>query len=273
MFPSFLISFREVVEASLIVATILGILSQLDQKKSVKTVWLAVGLAGVASVVLLILAALLGLEVQEVYEGKVEEIVEGSFMVLSAVFVSWAVFFLHKYFVKSRAKILQRVKKSIEKEEQRGLFLLTFFAVFREGFEIVLFLSTIYLSSSPKNVLIGFTVGFVTAIMVSLGLFTLTSKMSFGYAFKMANILLILFAAGLLIRGVHEFTEVGILPETWEMSLAFVPPKTTFLGDTLKVVFGITRNINLIQIVVYSLYVLGMSWWVFWKKEKAVKIL
>lgn len=247
--------------------------SKLDKKKSVRTVWMAVALAGIASVLLLFLASILGLEISEIYEGRVEEIVEGSFMVLSAFFVSWAVFFLHRYFAKQREKILQKVKKSIEKEEQRGLFLLTFFAVFREGFEIVLFLSTVYLSTSPRDVLFGFLIGLGLASLVSVGIFTLTSKTSFSFAFKIANILLILFAAGLLIRGVSEFTEAGFLPETFEMTLAFVPPKTTFIGDTLKVIFGITQNINLIQIIVYSLYVLGMSWWVFWKKEKAVKIL
>ncbi|PIV71264.1 hypothetical protein COW57_00440, partial [Candidatus Roizmanbacteria bacterium CG17_big_fil_post_rev_8_21_14_2_50_39_7] len=49
----------------------------------------------------------------------------------------------------------QKVRKSIEEQEQRGLFVLVFTAVFREGFEIVLFLSTIYLSSNPQRIFIG----------------------------------------------------------------------------------------------------------------------
>src|SRR3989304_7652889 len=228
MLPAFLITFREVIEAALIVATILGILVRLKQKKGVKTVWLATVIAAVVSILLLGLGSLFGLKEQEINSGKIEEFIEGILMIISATFITWAVFFLHNYFGKYKTRLLQKIKASVEQEEQKGLFVLVFTAVFREGVEIVLFLSTIYFSSNPQSIFAGFTMGVVVAFLVSLGLFTATLKLPVYYAFRTTSILLILFAAGLLAKGVHEFAEVGLLPEMAKVTFAFLPASATF---------------------------------------------
>ena len=229
MIPSFLITFREVIEASLIVATIAGILVKLNQKKQLKTVWLATFAAALLSVILLVLGSILGIKVQEVFETH-EAVIEGTLMVTTAVFITWAVFFLHNYFGVYKARLLQKIKDTVEKEEQKGLFVLVFTSVFREGFEIVLFLSTIYFSSSPEKILTGFV-------------------------------------AGLLGRGMHEFAEVGFVPELGKMVFAFLPAKGTFSADMLKALFGISQKMDNIQIMFYSVYAFFMTWWVFFRKN------
>ncbi len=263
MLPSFLITFREVIEATLIVATILGILVKLKQTAGIKTVWIATGAATVVSMLLLIGGSFVGLKMQELYTGATEEIIEGILMVTSAVFITWAVFFLHNYFGRYKTRLLGKIRETVEKEEQRGLFILVFTAVFREGFEIVLFLSTIYFSSDPQSIFSGFALGAVGALIVSAGLFTATLRMPVFYAFRVTSMLLILFAAGLLARGVHEFAEVGWVPEIGKMTFAFIPAKATFAGDMLKAVFGITQKMDLIQVSLYGGYTAFMSWWVF----------
>ena len=65
MLPSFLITFREVIEATLIVATILGILVKLNQHKNIKTVWMATFSAGIVSMGLLLAGSIAGLKIQE----------------------------------------------------------------------------------------------------------------------------------------------------------------------------------------------------------------
>ncbi|MBI3955392.1 FTR1 family protein [Candidatus Gottesmanbacteria bacterium] len=267
MLPSFLITFREVIEASLIVATILGILVKLRQTKGIKTVWLATGAAALVSILLLGVGSLVGLKVSELFEDH-EPYIEGILMVISAVFITWAVFFLHKYFARNKTRLLQKIKKRLEQDEQSGLFMLVFIAVFREGFEIVLFLSTVYFSSDPVSIITGFLSGTIVALIISFGLFTATLKLPVFYAFRITSILLILFAAGLLARGVHEFVEVGLLPEIGKMTFAFISPNSTFIGDTLKAIFGITQKMDLIQISIYSFYVISMSWVVLKKDTK-----
>lgn len=270
MLPAFLITFREVIEASLIVATVLGILVKLKQKKGVRTVWLATIAAAAVSILLLLVGSLLGLKMQEVYTGKTEELIEGVLMITSAIFITWAVFFLHKYFAQYKTKLLQKIKSTVEKEEKNGLFILVFTAVFREGFEIVLFLSTIYFSANPQSIFTGFASGLVMALLVSLGFFTATLRLPVYYAFRTTSMLLILFASGLLARGVHEFAEAGLLPEIGKITFAFLPPKASFAGDMLKAVFGLTQKMDVIQLTLYTLYASCMFWWVFLKKTEKI---
>lgn len=265
MIPSLLITFREVIEAALIVATILGVLTKLGQKREIKTVWLATGVATVVSIAFLALGSIAGLKVQELYSGATEEIIEGILMITSAVFITWAVFFLHTYFGQYKTKLLARLKDTVEKQEQRGLFILVFTAVLREGFEIVLFLSTVYFSSDPQYILSGFALGAMGGLAVCFALFRATLRMPVFYAFRATSILLILFAAGLLARGVHEFAEVGWIPELWKTTLPLLPANTTFAGDMLKAIFGITQRMDAIQLSLYITYIGIMMWWVFFR--------
>ena len=263
MLPAFLITFREVIEASLIVATILGILVKLKQTRVIKTVWLATGAATAASFLLLGLGSLLGLKIQEIYTGRTEELIEGILMITSAIFITWAVFFLHKYFSRYKVQLLTKIKKTVENQEHKGLFFLVFTAVFREGFEIVLFLTSIYLSSNPQQIFAGFAGGLTGGLLVSLALFSATIRLPVYQAFRVSSVLLIMFAAGLLSRGVHEFAQAGALPELARISLPLLPQKGIFFADILKAVFGVTQQMDLLQIGLYLGYSALMFWYVF----------
>ena len=276
MFASFLITFREVLEASLIVATILGILVHLGERRGIRTVWWATGLAAVASVALVFLGGLFGLKIQELYSGRVEEIVEGVLMITTALFITWAVFFLHTYFRRQSAKLLAKVKDTIEKKEERGLFALVFISVFREGFEIVLFLSALFFAESSSSILSGFSLGGILGLLFALTFFLSARRLPIAYAVRGTNFLLILFAAGLLGRGIHEFIEAGLLPfleRLPEFSLAIIPnAKTSFVGSFMKSMFGITARMHSTQIAVYGTYVLAMVYAVFLRPRTTVTV-
>ena len=272
MLPAFLITFREVIEASFIVATILGILTRIGQKESIMTVWSATLMAVFASVILLGLGSLMGIRVQEAYTGRTEQMVEGALMITSALFITWAVFFLHNYFVSYKVRLLQKVKSTIASQKQKGLFILVFTAVFREGFEIALFLSTIYFSANPQAIFSGFALGSLGGLLLSAAVFTATLRLPVYYAFRTTSILLIFFAAGLLARGIHEFAEVGFVPETAKYTFAFLPHSASFAGSTLKAVFGITQTMHTDQILLYVGYSVIMYWWVFLRKVTPKKI-
>lgn len=267
MLPAFLITFREVIEAALIVATISGILIKLNQKKGLQTTAYATVTALLASIILIGLGSFLGFKIQTLYSGRTEEIFEGVVMILSAVFITWAVFFLHKYFSHYKIRLLKKVKETVEKEEQKGLFLLVFTAVFREGFEIALFLSTVYLSSNPTNIFIGFAGGSITALLISFALFTSLLRLPLYLAFRVTSVLLVLFAAGLLGRGVHEFAEVGWLPELGKISFSFLPHSSTLIGSFVESVFGLSKNMDMVQLSFYTIYAFGMGWWLFLRKK------
>ena len=261
MLPAFLITFREVIEATLIVATVLGILVKLRQKQSLSTVWSGAAVAAVLSLLLLLGGSVLGVKVQQLYTGRTEELIEGILMLTSAVFITWAVFWLHKYFARYKVSLLQKVKKTVATESRLSLFILVFTAVFREGFEIVLFLSTIYLSANPILVLGGFGLGLMAALLVTGGLFTATLKLPVYRTFQTTTVLLILFAAGLAGRGVHEFIEAGLIPAYIKVTFSFLPPSGYVVGDMVKAIFGLARTMDYLQLVVYATYIGFMRWY------------
>lgn len=268
MIPAFIITLREVVEATLIVATILGVLYKLNRKQDTRTVWLATISATVFSFLIIFLASVFGFKIQEFYSGAKEELIEGVLMITSAVFITWAVFFLHNHFATNKVKFLDKVKNTTSKNESKGLFILVFTAIFREGFEIALFLTTIYFSTDPVNIFSGFFFGIIAGIAVSLLFFNATIKMPIYYAFRATSILLILFAAGLLARGVHEFAEIGVIPEIGEIMFSFLPAKGTYSFDVVKSIFGITNKMDYLQVFFYTAYISVMSWFVFFKQNK-----
>lgn len=267
MLAALLITLREVIEATLIVATILGILTKLHHHKSIRTVWIATIAAACTSIGLLFIATRAGIHIQQIYSGKTEDIIEGGFMIISAFFITGAVFFLHRYFARNKAHLLQHIQHVAHKPMQKGLFILVFTAVFREGFEIVLFLSTIFLSTNPQQVFTGFGLGLVSGLLISFAFFSATIRLPVYYAFRTTSILLILFAAGLLGRGIHEFTEIGLLPELSRITFSFIPHNSTVIGGVIKSMFGITQSMDFLQLLAYGYYVAFMSHWVFIKRR------
>jgi high-affinity iron transporter len=74
------------------------------------------------------------------------------------------------------------------------------------------------------------------------------------------NILLILFAAGLVAYGVHEFNEAGVIPpiigEVWNIN--HILSDKSQLGLFLKALFGYNGNPSLSEIAAYGVYILSV---------------
>lgn len=266
MIAAFLITIREVIEATLIVATILGILTKLKLFRLTRVVWLATLAATLGSFGFLVVGRLVGVEAQKLYSGRTEELVEGILMLVSAVFITWAVFWLHTYFSQHKLALLQKVKTTIDAGSSWQLFVLTFTAVFREGIEIVLFLGSIFFTSEGSGVIAGFAGGLGGGLLIAFLLFNASLKLPVYRTFQITTLLLILFAAGLAGRGVHELTEAGIIPATLSVTISLLPAKGHFLGDTLKALFGWSRNMDYVQLIIYAGYIAFMRWYIYERK-------
>ncbi|MBM2850719.1 MAG: high-affinity iron transporter, partial [Anaerolineales bacterium] len=132
-----LITFREGLEAALIVGIVIGYLVKIGQGRRVRTAWAGVGTAVALSALLAFGISAVGAELQ----GRAEQIFEGVTMFLAVGVLTWMIFWM-----RFQARFL---KVSLEKEVQTAatsgqtlaLFGVAFVAVFREGVETALFLS------------------------------------------------------------------------------------------------------------------------------------
>jgi high-affinity iron transporter len=135
MIPSFIISFREVLEAALVVGIILSYLVKTKQTKHNNVVYYGV----ISGILASIIGAFLFTKIAGGFSGRAEEIFEGVTMLAGAFLLTTMILWMmrQKHIAK---EIEQRVDTEIKNTHKFGLFALVFIAVLREGIETVIFL-------------------------------------------------------------------------------------------------------------------------------------
>jgi high-affinity iron transporter len=256
MLASFLLSLREGLEAALIIGIVLGVLLKLKRTELNGVVWRGVGVAILLSLLAAIALNLLGME----FEGKGEEIFEGVAMILAAGVLTWMIFWMKKHGGNLKNEIETQTNQAALSKGQKALFALAFLAVFREGIELALFLLATRLISNPGQTMIGALLGLATATVLGWALFTSTRKLSLKGFFSATNILLIIFAAGMVGLGIHEFNEAGIIPvvieHVWDLNP--ILSDESEIGLVLKALVGYNGNPSLTSVLGYILYLAGI---------------
>ncbi len=155
-----------------------------------------------------------------------------------------------------------------------GLVILAFVVVVREGIETVLFLfAATRVAESPVLFTVGGFLGLVIALGIGYSIYKGSSRLNLRAFFNVTSLILIMFAAGLLTYGIHEFIEAGIIPPlvdpVWDIN-HILSEKSTF-GLFLKAILGYNANPALVEVVAYFGYlgfVLGGYFWFTTKGEK-----
>ena len=265
MLASFLLSLREGLEAALIIGIVLGVLLKLKQTDLNKTVWAGAGVAVALSVIAAIGLNLLGME----FEGRGEQIFEGVAMLLAAGVLTWMIFWMHNTAPNLKAEIEAKTKHALHGKGRNTLFALAFLAVFREGIELALFLLAVQEASSPLQTLIGALAGLGLAAVLGWILFTSTRKLSLRGFFRVTNVLLIIFAAGMVAYGVHEFNEAGIIPSViehvWDVN--HILNEKSEVGLLLKALTGYNGNPSLTEVIAYLTYLGSIVTYILTRKQ------
>ena len=252
MLPSYLLSLREGIEAALIVGIVLGALRQMRRSDLSSAVWLGVLSASALSVLAGVLLTALSLS----FEGRFEQIFEGIAMLLAAGVLTWMIFWMSRQARHIKGELESDVHKAAFEDGKRGLFALAFLAVLREGIELALFLVATVFASDVQQTLIGSFLGVGTAILLGWSLFATTVRLDLRRFFQVTGFLLILFAAGLVAYGVHEFNEAGVIPavieHVWDLNPLLDEDAT--LGSMLKALFGYNGNPSLTEVLSYFAY-------------------
>ncbi|MBA7509936.1 Ferrous iron permease EfeU [subsurface metagenome] len=253
MLSSFFIAFREGLEAFLIVGIIISYLFKIGEKRYIKHVIFGVIFAIVLSMGLAYIFELLfgGLE------GKVEEIFEGSVMLLAVVVLTYMIFWMNNQARRIKSDIEISVGKAINKGRIFSLFFLGFIVVFREGAETVLFFRAISYQIGSRELIIGGAIGIISSIVLALIFFVSTIKINLSLFFRITGILIMLIAAGLLSTSMHEFQEAGVLPIIKDniYDISHILSTDSIAGGILKSLFGYNPSPSLLEIIIYLTYI------------------
>ena len=252
MLASFLLSLREGIEAALIIGIVLGALRKLNRSEMAPAVWYGALSAIGVSIITGILLTAFGLSL----EGAAEQIFEGVAMILAASVLTWMIFWMNRQSRSIKGELEAGVNQATSTGGARALFSLAFLAVVREGIELALFLTAATFASDPRSTILGSLLGLGVAILLGWGLFASSVQLNLRRFFQVTGFLLILFAAGLVAHGVHEFNEVGWIPSivehVWDVNP--ILDENSTLGLMLKALFGYNGNPSLTEVLAYFAY-------------------
>jgi high-affinity iron transporter len=260
LFPAYLLSLREGLEAALIVGLTLGVLSRIGRPELRRPVWLGAALAAAVSLLLGAILQRIGLEL----EGPAEQIFEGLTMALAAVILTWMIFWMRAQARRMQDGMEADVRRAAQAGSSNAMFSLAFLAVLREGVELALFLTAAAFQADGRSSVAGGLLGLATAALLGYLIYGAAVRLNLRMFFQATGILLLLFAAGLVGHAVHEFNELGWIPAIREpiWDLSFLVREDTVAGSLLRSLFGYNADPSLTEALAYAVYLstLVLAW-------------
>jgi high-affinity iron transporter len=267
-----LLTTREGLEASLIVGIVLAYLAKTENREQFRYIWFGTAAAVLVSVMG---GAALFFTLGKL-DGRAEQIFEGVAMFSAVAVLTWMIFWMRRQARHIKSELEAKVATAVAAGSAIGLASVVFFAVLREGVETALFLFAISDSSTPLTTSIGAAAGLTVSIALGVSLYFGTRRLNLRQFFTITGVLLIVFAAGLLAHGIHEFQEAGLLPATvehvWDTNAIVSDESTT--GEFLKALFGYNGNPSLLEVLAWAAYIIVALWFflrplVAWRREPA----
>jgi FTR1 family protein len=214
MLQAFIVTLREGVEAALIVGITLAYLAKIGRPELRKPVFAALISAFVGSIGIAILLSRTHWN-QDVFEGWI--------MLIAAFFVITMIIFMMKTGRALKGQIEGKVGLLAGRNAAFGLFLFVFLMVLREGVETVLILGAVSLNSTELLSFLGTLSGVIVAIVFGVMFVKGSVRVNLQKFFRVTTVILFFVAAQLIISGLHELSENGVLPSSRE-EMALIGP-------------------------------------------------
>ncbi|TMK23214.1 MAG: iron transporter [Actinobacteria bacterium] len=255
MGSAFLIMLREGLEMALIVAIVLAYLRKTDRDADARMVWYgALAAAAIAIGAGAVIFAVVG-----DLSGRAEQIVEGTVAFAAAGVLTWMVFWMRQQARTIKTELQHRVDRALASGSAMALAGLAFFAILREGLETaLLLLGSAVGSKSSASAFAGGVAGLAIAVGLGYLIYNGSRRVNLRQFFQVTGVLVLLFAAGLLARGVHEFQEtrwIGTLHgHLWTIHGAWLSPDGGWFGKFLESMFGWNPSPSLEMVLIYFAY-------------------
>ncbi|HXP16117.1 MAG TPA: Fe-S-containing protein [Terriglobales bacterium] len=214
MLQAFIVTLREGVEAALVVGITLAYLSKIGRPDLRRPVLGALVAAFAGSIGVAILLSRTRWN-QDVFEGWI--------MLAAAFFVITMIVFMMKTGRALKGQIEGKVGNLAGRNAGFGLFLFVFLMVLREGVETVLILGAVSLNSTELLSFLGTLLGVIVAILFGVMFVKGSVRVNLQKFFRVTTVILFFVAAQLIISGLHELSEYGVLPSS-RREMAIIGP-------------------------------------------------
>lgn len=206
---AFIITFREALEALLIVGIITTYLTKVNYSKWNKWVWVGVVLALISSfgVALIFQVVLTG------YGSMASQnYLRFGIMLVSAGLLTHMVMFIGKQNVNFQSNIQNKVQHIVTTGSIINMLVHSYLVVLREGIETVFFFAAISGGDIQKAITSwGALLGLIVAVAISYYFFKGSKRLPIGVFFKATSVLLMIIAAGLLVQGIGVMQDLKLM--------------------------------------------------------------
>ena len=249
MLATAIILFREVLEAALIIAIVMGASRGIARRGR----WVAGGiLLGVIGASMI---ALLASDIALKFEGRLSAILNAIILLSAVALLTW-----HNVWMKSHGRKLAADVATVGEDVETGrqpltaLMLLTFAAVMREGSEAVLFIWAIATSGQQGiDLASGALVGIVAGVLVGALLYRGLLKFPLRYFFSLTSWIILLLTAGLSAQAAGFLNQADLLPalggQLWDTS--HLLSQASLPGQLLHTLIGYIARPSGIEVVFY----------------------
>lgn len=249
MLATAVIMFREILEASLIIAIVLGASREIAGRGRWVAAGIGIGLLG-ASIV-----AVLANVASSEFSGNSQAILNAVILLSAVAMLTW-----HNVWMSSHGRELSAQVKGVGLDVRSGqrpltaLLVITMVAVMREGSEAVLFLWAIATSGEKSlDMLIGGLGGVVVGMLVGMLLYFGLLRIPARHFFSITSWLILLLASGLAAQAAGFLNQIGLLPAlgngVWNTS--DILSQTSMVGQLLHILVGYIARPSGIQVVFY----------------------
>ncbi len=250
MLATAVVLFREVLEASLIVAIVLGASRGLEGRGRWVAGGIILGLLGASLVALLAadLAASLG--------GNGQSILNAIILLSAVIMLTW-----HNVWMSAHGRELASKLSTVSTEVQDGsrplaaLMIVTLVAVMREGSEAVLFLWAIAAGGGKSfSMMLGGIAGVVAGVLVGVLLYRGLLRIPLRHFFSFTGWIILLLTSGLAAQAAGFLNQAGFLPalgnSIWDTS--HLLSQESVIGQLLHILLGYIARPSGIELVFYA---------------------
>ncbi|VAX22237.1 hypothetical protein MNBD_NITROSPINAE02-1499 [hydrothermal vent metagenome] len=257
MTGGFLVTFREGLEAFLVIGIILSHLTRTGFREFNKWIFVGASLG-------LVSAFLLAFLFQFVFTGFESEIgaihLKIGIMTFAIIVLTYMTLWMSHNAHHLKDNLRKRLTHVMSTGSVFALVLMSYLAILREGFETALFLGAVYGDEMGTDVLYGGILGLVFALVFTYSVFTGMKALPLKFFFRITGGLILLISAGLLSNMVGMLQDVHLAPIVMSgfLDLRWILDDSSSVGIFFKAMFGYTSNPNLLQIVAYWGYIISI---------------
>jgi high-affinity iron transporter len=261
--PTFVITLREGVEASLIIGIIAAFLVREGRRDALRQMWIGVAIAIALCAAVAVILRVVGEELPQKEQEGLETVVG----LIAVAAVTYMIVWMRRHARGIKASLEGETASALAAGSTMALVAMAFLAVLREGFETSVFLLAAFQDSTDTAAAgTGSVLGLLVAIGIGLGLYRGGVRINLSRFFRFTGIVLVFVAAGLLATAAHTGHEAGWINgmQSQAVDLSWLVQPGTISGSLLTGMLGLQPAPTVIEALLYLLYAVPMTLYVLW---------